>query len=160
MTVCADVEALIPMQTPFCQFCPGGQCSFPPSSSHSFAPFPPAIFLLFLPQFFSFFSRNYTPTSSNKFPPILLGLHLLFFTVTHLSLSLSFFKFWFQQTKPNHSELFCTLALCNLTSKPNQLLRTHLSPESERRCKERLYDQAKPGQSEPNQTKPGQSEPN
>ena len=104
MTVCADVEALIPMQTPFCQFCPGGQCSFPPSSSHSFGPFPPTMFLLFLPQLYSHFVKQ-IPTNSAWTSSSLLYSH------SSLSLSLLFqILIPANQTKPFRTLLHtCTL---------------------------------------------------
>ena len=148
MTVCADVEALIPMQTPFCQFCPGGQCSFPPSSSHSFAPFPPTMFLLFLPQFYSHFVKQ-IPTNSAWTSSSLLYSH------SSLSLSLLFqILIPANQTKPFRTLLHpCTLQ-SYFQTKPI----TQNSPVPwiwEEVQRKTLW----PSQTRPIRTKPNQSRP-
>ena len=154
MTVCADVEALIPMQTPFSQFCPGGQCSFPPSSSHSFAPFPPTLFLLFLPQFYSHFVKQ-IPTNSAWTSSSLLYSH------SSLSLSLLFqILIPANQTKPNQTiqNSFAHLHFAILL--PNQTNYSELTCPLNLRGGANKDFMTKPNQANPNQTKPNQAIPN
>ena len=138
MTVCADVEALVPMQTPFSQLCPGCQCSFPPMILLPF------FLLIFLPLLSLIFPHVFTPISSNQF--CLDASPFLFFRTTLLLfLFLSFF--WFELTKLNYSEPVFTFGFTLLPSQNDRSKLTWPLSANEDCI-------TKPSQVNPSQTKP------